>query len=144
MTKFWSFTFLLMKVHRKLIIDENPKFSNIQFCFSHFFLKKRHHQRLRNGSKDFEHSICENFHRIFWIRGHLYESRNGIKKWNKTISWSSLYLDFFQLGQDNYSSRHLLVEIQQWKHQKNVWNLFKVNNIDARMTSLKSFGCLYG
>ena len=25
-------------------------------------------------------------------------------------------------------SLHLLVQIQQWKHQNNLWNLFKVNN----------------
>ena len=28
-------------------------------------------------------------------------------------------------------SRYLPVQSQQWKHQSNVWNLFKVNNKDA-------------
>ena len=31
---------------------------------------------------------------------------------------------------------HLHVQSQQWKHQNNVWNLFKVNNKDYRTTSL--------
>ena len=41
------------------------------------------------------------------------------------------------------ASQHLLVPNQQWKHQNNVWNLFKVNNKDTRTTSMKSFRCLY-
>ena len=32
-------------------------------------------------------------------------------------------------------SRDLLVQSQQKKHQTNVWNLFKVNKKDTRMTS---------
>ena len=32
-------------------------------------------------------------------------------------------------------SRHLHVQSQQWVCQKNMWNLFKVNNKDTRMTS---------
>ena len=39
--------------------------------------------------------------------------------------------------------RHLLVQSQQWKHQNNVWNLFKVNSKDTRTTSLTSFWWLY-
>ena len=31
-------------------------------------------------------------------------------------------------------SRHLLGQIQQWKLQDNMWNLFKVNNKDIRTT----------
>ena len=30
----------------------------------------------------------------------------------------------------NQPRRHLLVQKQQWKQQKNVWNLFKLNNKD--------------
>ena len=40
-------------------------------------------------------------------------------------------------------SRALLVQSQQWKHQSNVWKLFKVNNKDTRTTSMTSFWCLY-
>ena len=32
---------------------------------------------------------------------------------------------------------------QQWKHQDNGWNLFKVNNKDTRTTSTTSLWCLY-
>ena len=28
-------------------------------------------------------------------------------------------------------SQYLLTQSQQWKHQNNVWNLFKVNNKDS-------------
>ena len=38
---------------------------------------------------------------------------------------------------------HLLVQSQQWKHQKNVWNPFKVNNKDNSLTSMGWFWCLY-
>ena len=37
----------------------------------------------------------------------------------------------------------LLIQRQQQKHQKNVWNLFKVNNKDNRSTWLASYWCLY-
>ena len=30
------------------------------------------------------------------------------------------------------SSWHLLTQSQQWKHQSNVWNPYKVNNKDSR------------
>ena len=30
------------------------------------------------------------------------------------------------------SSRYLLNQSQQWKHQGNVWNMFKVNNKDNK------------
>ena len=33
------------------------------------------------------------------------------------------------------SSQHVLVQSQQWKHQNNKWNLFKVNNKDTRTTN---------
>ena len=41
------------------------------------------------------------------------------------------------------TSRHLLVQSQQWRHQNNVWNLFQVNNKDNRTMSLTSLSCLY-
>ena len=34
------------------------------------------------------------------------------------------------------SCHHLLVQSQWWKHQKNVWNLFKVNNKDTNVPFL--------
>ena len=42
-----------------------------------------------------------------------------------------------------YHSRHLLVQSQQWKLQKYVRNLLKVNNKDTRTTPLRSFWCFY-
>ena len=49
------------------------------------------------------------------------------------------------------TSRYLLVESQQWKHQNNVWNPFKFNskenrttfNKDTRTTLMASFWCLF-
>ena len=46
----------------------------------------------------------------------------------------------FRLLKDN-SNWQLLVQNQWWKHQKNVWDLFKINNKDTRTTSLMSFFC---
>ena len=42
-----------------------------------------------------------------------------------------------------YPRRNLLAQSEQWKHQSNVWNLFKINNKEARATSLTSFWCLH-
>ena len=36
-------------------------------------------------------------------------------------------------------SRYLLAQSQKWKHQHNVWNMFKVNYKNTRMTSMTSF-----
>ena len=51
-----------------------------------------------------------------------------------TLKW---YLHRGQPSQD------LLVQSQQWKHQKNARNLFKGNNEDTRTTLLTSVWCLY-
>ena len=42
-----------------------------------------------------------------------------------------------------HHSRHLLAQSQQWKLQKYVRNLLKVNNKDTRTTSLGSLWCFY-
>ena len=39
--------------------------------------------------------------------------------------------------------RHLIVQRQHSKHQKNMWNLFRVNNKDTRMKSVRSFRCVF-
>ena len=67
------------------------------------------------------------------------------------LSFSSfLYdfeIDFFSgkllLLRQVRPSWDLLVQIQQWKHQSTMWNLFKANNKVIRMTSLTSFRCFY-
>ena len=43
--------------------------------------------------------------------------------WHDYFTWSKVVIWY------------LLVQSQQWKHQNNVWNLFKVNNKDARTRS---------
>ena len=37
------------------------------------------------------------------------------------LSWHSTH--------QAYPSRHVLIQTEQWKHQNNVWNLFKVNKL---------------
>ena len=53
---------------------------------------------------------------------------------------NSLVECFFKV---NYHNRHSLAPSQQWKHQNNVQNLFKVGNKDTRTWLLTSFWCLY-
>ena len=43
--------------------------------------------------------------------------------WHYYFTWSKVLIWY------------LLVQSQQWKHQNNAWNLFKVNSKDARTTS---------
>ena len=45
-----------------------------------------------------------------------------------------IYLSGFSLP-----SRHLLVQSQQWKQQNNMWNIFRVNKKETRMTSMALF-----
>lgn len=41
------------------------------------------------------------------------------------------------------SSCHWLFQNQQWRHQNNMWKLFKVTNKDSRAASLASLWCPY-
>ena len=41
------------------------------------------------------------------------------------------------------TSKHLLVQSQQWKHLNNMWNLLKFNIKDSKTVTLASFWCLY-
>ena len=38
---------------------------------------------------------------------------------------------------------NFLTGIQQWKHQSNTWNLFKVDNKNTKMRLMKLLWCLY-
>ena len=40
-------------------------------------------------------------------------------------------------------SKHLITASQWWKHQSNVWNMFKINNKATRIMSTTSFWCPY-
>ena len=52
----------------------------------------------------------------------------SISQWIRfTKNWSFNHI--------NNHSRYFLEQIQQWEHQSNVWNLFKINNKDTRTTS---------
>ena len=42
--------------------------------------------------------------------------------------------NLFSYVQKNAPIRYLLVQSQQYKHQNDVWNLFKVNNKDFIVT----------
>ena len=47
-----------------------------------------------------------------------------------------LHITVFEM---NLPSRYFIVQKQHWKCQRNVWNMFKVNNKGTRTTSLLSF-----
>ena len=61
-------------------------------------------------------------------------------EYKSSCLFSNIYQVFYILPMPSW---HLLVQSQQWKHQNNVWNMFKVNNKDTKTTSLTSFWCLY-
>ena len=50
---------------------------------------------------------------------------------------TAFYFEAFQYTK--FSSHHLIVQNQQLKHQRNVWNLFKVNNRGTRTTPLEIY-----
>ena len=55
-------------------------------------------------------------------------------KWVITRNLSSLMI--YILNNTSTSIYLLLVQIQQWKHHNNVWNLFRVNNKENRVTDV--------
>ena len=57
--------------------------------------------------------------------------------------WSKLSIKCREDCRVLVPSRYLLFESQQWKHENNVWNLFKAINKDTRMILLTSFWFLY-
>ena len=68
---------------------------------------------------------------LYWNQGTPLEGCFWIVNlWNQSVSTKVI-------------DRYLLVQNQQWKYQKNVWNLFKVNSKDTRTMSLASFWCIY-
>ena len=75
---------------------------------------------------------------IYWEIGTF----GTLKKKKKVIYKENVY-GVPTINPRKILSWHLVVQIQQWKHQNNVWNLFKVNNKDSRTTWTKSFWCLY-
>ena len=62
------------------------------------------------------------------------------KKWNYFIKQKYLAENIEEWK--HYPRWHLSGQSRQWKHQNNVWNLFKVDNRDIRTTSVTSFWCL--
>ena len=73
----------------------------------------------------------------------LYERKN-LHRAIALLFWNVLKIKSMKLRQlQLLPSQQLLVQSQQWKHQNNVWNLFKINNDDTRTTSITSFWGLY-
>ena len=56
---------------------------------------------------------------------------SGKQRKQKSSEWDEYF----------YSSHIFFVQSQKWKHQSNVWNLFKVKNKDNRMTPFLYFDC---
>ena len=73
--------------------------------------------------------FCETFYSLKW----------KIKVYTKYLLLNNVYISFFNV----LPCWDLLVQSQQWKHQNNVWKLFKFNSKDTRTTSFLSFWCLY-
>ena len=66
------------------------------------------------------------------------------------FSWKHPKTETFFEAFSRYRKKHNIgtkltftCQSQQWKHQDNVWNRFKVNNKDTRTTSMTLFCCLY-
>ena len=71
-------------------------------------------------------------------------SKKRIKIWARIRSYKhGFYTKALSNPWKVLPSRHLLVQSQQWKHQNNVWNLFKVNDKDFRIKSMMSLWCIY-
>ena len=66
--------------------------------------------------------------------------RNKTKMWSNNLPYIQIYswLNYInvQTNRRTKLSQHLLVRSQQWKHQKNVWNIFEVENKSTRATLL--------
>ena len=59
-------------------------------------------------------------------------------QWRSNNFWLWEYFYFYD--QSKEISQYLLVQSQKRKHQSNMWNLLKVNNKDAKTTSVMPFG----
>ena len=116
---FWSFTFYdskpLKKKAKKGDYNLGIKTWFLPVCTIYSSLKKLKNLLL---GWEFPNVECDcGYTSVLWF------------SW--TFYW---YLLFFVL----LPRRHLLVQSQQWEHQKNMWNLFSNNKKDTRTASLAS------
>ena len=60
---------------------------------------------------------------------------------SSVVSFQDLQMLFFRycFEKNHVHSWHLLIQIQPWNHQNNVWKLFKINNKVTRTTSNTGF-----
>ena len=115
------------------IMNKSGKFI-VKFLLYHTYLKAS--QKLRNYSQ-----IIRFFQRkmnIFIVKNF----RQPLKCKLSIIYIQHLH-HYFCIGIRYEPNRYLLVQSQQWKHQNNLWILFKVNNKDTKITSMTSFWFIY-
>ena len=107
-------------------------------------------QKMKFSIKDF-FSKCDQIHRKLQIWSYLLE-KSLMESFNfcavKTLRKMYLSAMFPHPEISWIPSRHLLVQSQQWKHQNNMRNLFKVNNVNDNQNDVSDkfetfFWCFY-
>ena len=124
-------------------------FAKHVLAFYQLYIKEQHQPM--NQPQEISNSYCV---LVVWVTNCFNSS---------TIQWSPLKnlsaLETFQMAKhvtfldfsgilvfENFLKgpiQHLLVQSQQWKHQNNVPNMFKVNNKETRTTLMTLLWCLY-
>ena len=85
--------------------------------------------------------------KFFWVSNgnngkKMQQTRPQIWNFQVYLEWVySLLWKIITTAKIIFSTRRLLVQSQEWKHQKDMWNLFKANNKDTRTTSMTLVSC---
>ena len=79
------------------------------------------------------HKGCWNFNKFFW-KDKRQQKENSYDCFLLILNYWNEYKTFVKF----YPSQHLPDQSQQWRHQSNILNLFKVNSKDIKKTSVTS------
>ena len=79
------------------------------------------------------HKGCWNFNKFFW-KDKRQQKENSYDCFLLILNYWNEYKTFVKF----YPSQHLPDQSQQWRHQNNILNLFKVNSKDIKKTSVTS------
>ena len=114
------------------------------FTTPHPFYHYQHYQLLKSHFGGFDGEVKLFFKLILKLIVLLVLTKDLIhQKEPLLLQVTSSYYRFSCKLWSSNSKLNLHVQSQQWKHQNNVWDLFKVNNKDNRTTSLILLSLLY-
>ena len=87
--------------------------------------------------KDANRSQIFNQNPLIFIMQDCVNQRKVYTIVSKGLAWQKFFFSLLKFQVSALPRNHLLVESKQWKHQNNVWNLFKINKKGTRSNTIE-------